>query len=160
MSTRARGGDGRQIKGGVRDNIIPDSVEMRGTIRSLTRRCATTSMERRVEEMADAVASGSAPAPKCSGCITKNYPVTVNDPALTEAMAPTLGAGRRRGAAQVVPQGDGVRGLLLLPAGARPLLLRRRRAAGRGPGRVAPNHSPRFRVDEAGLLPGCARCCT
>jgi amidohydrolase len=38
--------------------------------------------------MAEAIARGSKAG--CTVCIRKNYPVTVNDPALTEQMAPTL----------------------------------------------------------------------
>ena len=75
------------IKGGVRENIIPDSVEMRGTIRTFDEGMRDDVHER-VTTLAEAVSRGSRAG--CTVCIEKNYPVTVNDPALTEAMLPTL----------------------------------------------------------------------
>ena len=140
------------IKGGVRENIIPDSVEMRGTIRSFDE-----GMREQIHEgvtlLAESVARGS--RAECRVCITRNYPVTVNDPALTEAMAPTLqrvvGADR----VQIIDKVSGsedfsffqrlVPGLFFF-VGVVP--------EGHSPDAVAPNHSPRFFVDEACLLPG------
>ena len=139
------------IRGGVRENIIPDSVEMRGTIRTFNERMRDDIHER-VTTLAEAVARGSRAG--CSVCITKNYPVTVNDPVLTEAMLPTL----RRvagGGLQLVPKVTGsedfsffqrvVPGLFIF-LGITP--------ADGDPKKAAPNHSPRFFVDETGLLLG------
>ena len=75
------------IKGGVRENIIPDSVEMRGTIRAFDEGMRDDIHER-VTTLAEAISRGSRAG--CTVCITKNYPVTINDPVLTEAMVPTL----------------------------------------------------------------------
>src|SRR3954469_11483299 len=55
------------IHGGTRSNIIPDQVELTGTLRTLSEE-RRGFMKRRVEEVADAVAR--APAPKWSGCRT------------------------------------------------------------------------------------------
>ena len=83
------------IRGGLRQNIIPDSVEMLGTIRSFDEEMQDDIHER-VTTMAESIARGSRAT--CTVCIDKHYPVTVNDPALTAAMAPTLmrvgGAGK------------------------------------------------------------------
>ena len=84
------------IRGGVRHNIIPDSVEFGGTIRTFdepTRDSLLVRFQRIVTAMADA--NGA----KATVVITPGTPVTYNDPALTEAMAPTLR--RALGAAQV-----------------------------------------------------------
>ena len=59
------------IKGGVRDNIIPDSVEMRGTIRTFDE-AMRDDIHERVTTLAEAVARGSRAG--CTVCITKNYP--------------------------------------------------------------------------------------
>ena len=75
------------IRGGVRDNIIPDSVEMRGTIRTFDEGMRDEIHER-VTTLAESVARGSRAS--CQVCIDKKYPVTVNDPALTAAMVPTM----------------------------------------------------------------------
>ena len=140
------------IKGGVRENITPDSVEMRGTIRSFDEGMRDQ-IHASVTTMAESIAKGSRAG--CTVCITKNYPVTVNDPALTQAMVPTL---QRVNGAERVHLVDKVSGSedfsffqRLIPGlfffvGVVP--------EGTEPDSVAPNHSPRFFVDEACLLPG------
>jgi amidohydrolase len=140
------------IKGGVRENIIPDRVEMRGTIRTFDEGMRDDVHER-VTTLAEAVARGSRAG--CTVCIEKNYPVTVNDPALTALMLPTLQ--RVAGAEQVdlVPKVTGaedfsffqrlVPGLFFFVGVVEP---------GLDPVRAAPNHSPRFKVDESALLLG------
>ena len=75
------------IKGGVRENIIPDSVEMHGTIRTFDEEMRDDVHER-VTDLAEAISRGSRAG--CTVCIRKNYPVTVNDAELTAAMLPTL----------------------------------------------------------------------
>ncbi|MEN9629726.1 MAG: hypothetical protein RJA10_2953 [Pseudomonadota bacterium] len=140
------------IRGGVRENIIPDSVEMRGTIRTFNEQMRDDIHER-VTTLAEAVSRGSRAG--CTVCITKNYPVTINDPALTQAMLPTLQRVAGPGGVQLVPKVTGsedfsffqrvVPGLFIF-LGITP--------AGLDAKKVAPNHSPRFHVDESGLLLG------
>ena len=65
------------IKGGVRENIIPDNVEMRGTIRTFDEDMRDDVHER-VTTLAESIARGSRAG--CTVCIEKNYPVTVNHP--------------------------------------------------------------------------------
>ncbi|MEP7302750.1 MAG: amidohydrolase [Caldimonas sp.] len=137
------------IRGGVRQNIIPDSVEMRGTIRSFDEEMRDDIHER-VTTLSESIARGSRAS--CTVCIAKNYPVTVNDPALTEAMLPTLGRVAGEGKLQLVPKVMGsedfsffqrvVPGLFIF-LGVVP--------DGVDPKDVAPNHSPRFFVDEQSL---------
>ncbi|MCC7285364.1 MAG: amidohydrolase [Burkholderiaceae bacterium] len=140
------------IKGGVRENIIPESVEMRGTIRTFDEGMRDDVHER-VTTLAEAVARGSRAG--CTVCIEKNYPVTVNDPALTEAMLPTLQRVAGADKVQFVPKVTGsedfsyfqklVPGLFFFVGVAPP---------GVDPTKAAPNHSPRFSVDESALLLG------
>jgi amidohydrolase len=139
------------IRGGVRENIIPDRVEMRGTIRTFNEEMRDDIHER-VTTLAEAVSRGSRAG--CKVCIEKNYPVTVNDPVLTEAMVPTLKRVAGDGLT-LVPKVTGsedfsffqrvVPGLFIF-LGVTP--------KGVDPRKVAPNHSPRFYADEAGLLLG------
>src|SRR5713226_461847 len=75
------------IHGGVRNNIIPDDVEMIGTIRSLDEKMRSDIHQRIKRTAEDIAASGGA---KADVTIEQGYPVTYNDPALTEKMAPTL----------------------------------------------------------------------
>ena len=139
------------IRGGVRENIIPDSVEMRGTIRTFNEEMRDEIHER-VTTLAEAVSRGSRAG--CKVCIDKNYPVTVNDPVLTATMLPTLqrvaGAGLN-----LVPKVTGsedfsffqrvLPGLFIFLGVTPPEV---------DPKKAAPNHSPRFYVDESGLLLG------
>jgi amidohydrolase len=140
------------IRGGLRENIIPDSVEMRGTIRTFDE-TMRDQVHERVTYLAQAISRGSNAG--CEVCISKNYPVTVNDPALTEAMLPTLRrvAGPER--LLFVPKVTGsedfsffqriVPGLFFF-VGVTP--------SGTNLDKAAANHSPRFYVDESGLLLG------
>ena len=140
------------IKGGVRENIIPDSVEMRGTIRTFDE-TMRDDIHERVTYLAEAIARGSRAG--CTVCIGKNYPVTVNDPVLTATMLPTLQRVAGPGRLELVNKVSGsedfsffqrvVPGLFVF-IGVTP--------AGVNPAKAASNHSPRFFVDEAGLLLG------
>ena len=140
------------IKGGLRENIIPESVEMRGTIRAFDEGMRDEIHER-VTYLAEAIAKGSRAG--CTVCIRKNYPVTVNDPALTEAMLPTLRRVAGQAQVQLVPKVMGsedfsffqrvVPGLFIFLGVVPP---------GTATQDAAPNHSPRFFVDERSLVLG------
>ena len=79
------------IKGGIRYNIIPDSVEMVGTIRTFDpdmRKQIFADLRNVAEHTAAAHgATVEAKIPDKDG-----YPVTINDPALTARMLPSLQA--------------------------------------------------------------------
>ena len=140
------------IRGGVRENIIPDSVEMRGTIRTFNEQMRDDIHER-VTNLAEFVSRGSRAG--CKVCIDKNYPVTINDPALTEAMVPTMKRVAGEQGLMLVPKVTGsedfsffqrvVPGLFVF-LGVTP--------TGTDPKKAAPNHSPRFFADDTGLLLG------
>ena len=140
------------IRGGLRQNIIPEQVEMLGTIRSFDEEMQDEIHER-VTTLAESISRGSRAG--CTVCITKHYPVTVNDPALTERMAPTLARVAGKGKCEVVPKVLGsedfsffqrvVPGLFFF-VGVVP--------EGTAMKDAAPNHSPRFYVDEACLVVG------
>ena len=75
------------INGGIRNNIIPDQVEMVGTIRTFDQEMRAD-IKKRLAKTAEMVAeSGGAEA---HVHIDHGYPVTVNDVELTKKMAPTL----------------------------------------------------------------------
>jgi amidohydrolase len=140
------------IRGGVRENIIPDSVEMRGTIRAFDEDMRDEIHER-VTTLAEAVARGS--RARCAVCITKNYPVTVNDPALTEAMLPTLARVAGPGRLELVPKVTGAEDFSFFQRLIPGLFF----FVGVTPPEVDPrhaysNHSPRFFADERALVTG------
>ena len=140
------------IRGGVRENIIPDSVEMRGTIRSFDE-AMRDDIHERVTTLAESVARGSRAG--CEVCIRKNYPVTVNHPELTAQMRPTLqrvaGPGHLHDIDKITGAEDFsffqrvVPGLFVFLGVVPP---------GTEPAKAAPNHSPRFFADERALVLG------
>jgi amidohydrolase len=139
-----------QIEGGNRGNIIPDSVVMVGTIRTLNPDTRTLVHER-VRRLAQSVAESQGATAEVT--IGLGYPVTVNDPSLTQRMLPSL----RRVA------GDGV---VLSPAsmGAEDFSYFAQEVPGlfiglgvsppEDPSKWHPNHSPLFYADERALETG------
>lgn len=75
------------IHGGVRSNIIPEQVELIGTIRTLN-----TDMQDKIHQKIRLTATKIAESAGAVADvrITKGYPVTYNDPELTEMMLPSL----------------------------------------------------------------------
>jgi amidohydrolase len=137
------------IKGGLRENIIPDSVEMRGTIRTFDE-AMRDDVHGRVTATAENIAHAARAT--CEVCIVKNYPVTVNDAELTAAMLPTLErvAGKNHLVVSQKITGSEdfsfyqhvVPGLFFFVGVTPP---------SQDPASAAPNHSPLFYIDEAGL---------
>jgi amidohydrolase len=140
------------IQGGVRWNIIPDSVVMTGTIRTLdpSHHAAIHERVRRAAERAAEAAGATAEVR-----IMNTSPVVWNDPALTERMAPTLRRVARDGAtalAAATTAGEdfafyqqAIPGLYFF-MGVTP--------DGTDPATAAPTHSPHFFADEAALPVG------
>ena len=75
------------IRGGVRSNIIPEEVEMIGTIRSLDPDMRTN-IHKRITRTAEKIADSAGATAEVA--ISIGLPVTYNDPVLTERMVPTL----------------------------------------------------------------------
>ncbi|MDH5832374.1 amidohydrolase [Luteimonas kalidii] len=139
------------VKGGIRHNIIPDSVELIGTIRTFDdgMREAIFADLRNVSEH---VAAAHGATIEATIPIDHNYPVTANDPALTARLMPSLEAAV--GAGNVIDPGlitgaedfsffaREVPGLYFF-VGATP--------KGTDPRTAASNHSPEFYLDEGAL---------
>jgi amidohydrolase len=77
-----------KFDGGVRQNIIPESAEMRGTIRTFDRQMRTDIIER-MRRTAESIAAASGAKAKLTMSDSAN-PVVLNDPKLTEQVLPTL----------------------------------------------------------------------
>jgi amidohydrolase len=75
------------IHGGVRNNIIPDELQMEGTIRTFSPE-TQDDMHARIRLTAEAIAQSAGASALVE--IRKQYPVTFNNPALTDRMLPTL----------------------------------------------------------------------
>jgi amidohydrolase len=132
--------------GGVRHNIIPDEVKLEGTIRTFDEEQRTEIHEHvtRISEMIAAAGGASAKVH-----IHRWYDVTVNHPGLTEWSLPTLGRMAGESQVKVVDKVCGAEDFSFyqkqVPGffyfmGCTPL--------DRDASTAAPNHSPRFYVDE------------
>ncbi|QBJ62577.1 amidohydrolase [Pseudoalteromonas sp. DL-6] len=75
------------INGGIRSNIIPDNVELIGTIRTFDQ-TMRADIKKRLAKTAELVAESA--GAKADVHIDHGYPVTVNNIALTQKMTPTL----------------------------------------------------------------------
>ncbi|WP_417471983.1 M20 family metallopeptidase [Luteimonas mephitis] len=139
------------IHGGIRYNIIPDSVEMVGTIRSFDedmRQDIFTDLKNVAQHVAAAHgATAEANVPDRAG-----NPVTVNDPALTARMLPSLqavvGAGNvyepplQMGAEDFSFYAKEVPSMFFFVGST---------AKGIDPATAPSNHSPKFVLDESSL---------
>lgn len=141
-----------RIEGGIRHNIIPDSVVMVGTIRTLNPE-QRVAVHTRIRETAEHAAEAT--GAEADVRITLGPPVTYNDPALTERMTPTLMRAARGGRAALRnPQTVGedfayyqqeIPGLFFF-LGITP--------EGQNPDEAPRNHSPYFFADEGALPVG------
>jgi amidohydrolase len=139
-----------QFQSGVRNNIIPDSARLVGTIRTFDDE-VQADIHARVARIAEGVAAGAGATVDVK--ITKGPPVTSNNVALTKRMLPTL----ERVAPGKVTESE-------LITGAEDFTFFSRQAPGlffflgiTPPGQVgrAPaNHSPLFYVEESALPTG------
>ena len=140
------------IHGGNRMNIVPDSVAMTGTIRTYDEGMKKD-IHQRIERTATMIAQSA--GAKADVRVVELYNATVNNPGLTEEMGPTL----RRVA------GEGNYGLQPKSTASEDFSFYQEKVPGMffylgvtpkgtDPETAAPNHSPRFYVDESGLING------
>lgn len=143
-----------KIEGGMRDNIIPDAVRMLGTLRALDpemRKELQVRVRRIIEDIAH---SAGAKAEVVFGG-RNHYPVTYNDPALTQRMLPSL---QRAAGADHVSEVPAVLGAEDFSYFAEKIPGLYIFLGGRPPSEpkegFPENHSPRFHIDEAVLKLG------
>ena len=143
-----------KISGGVLSNIIPESVEMVGTIRNFD-------MDNR-QQIFDKIRTTATHIAQASGAtadveIFEGYPVTANNPELTEQMQSSLATAAGQENLIVMPKITGaedfsffaleVPGLFVFLGGT---------PSGQDPVTAPSNHSPYFFVDESSLKVGTA----
>ena len=140
------------VNGGVRYNIIPPDVELTGTIRALN-----PVVQKQIWASVRLIATNIAESAGATADVTIEpyVPVTVNNPALTAQMLPTLqavaGAPNVKeikavtGAEDFSFYQEQVPGLFLFVGGM---------TKGQDPATVADHHTAGFRIDESGLTLG------
>lgn len=141
-----------KITGGVRSNIIPETVEMVGTIRTLD-----ANMQKLVHERIKSISENTAEGlgAKAEVTITKLYPITYNDPKLTAWSAPILERATGKGKAQTAEASTGsedfsffaqkVPGFFFFVGGMPPDM---------DPAKASAHHTPDFFIDESGMITG------
>jgi amidohydrolase len=141
-----------QINGGVRSNIIPDSVVMIGTVRTLD-----LDMRRDVEERIRRVVAGIAESAGAEAevFLSAGGAITFNDPDLTQRMVGTLERVAGPGMATEVPPSTGAEDFSYYQLEVPGLFF----FLGVIPDSIpldeaAPNHSPYFFADEGALPVG------
>ncbi len=139
-----------QFDAGVRNNIIPDKARLVGTIRTFDE-AMRDDVHARVKQIAENVAKAHGATAEVT--VERGYPVTSNDPALVEAMRPTL---ERVAPGHVVD--------VTKITGAEDFSFFARKVPGvflflgitpeAECAKADSNHSPRFRIDESALPVG------
>ena len=140
------------INGGVRANIIPEEVEMTGTIRTLDKDMQK-SIHERIKTTAEKIAESSGATAVVE--IENKTLVTYNDPALTRKLLPSLikAAGKENvlemnavtGAEDFSFFAEKIPSLYLYVGGL---------PSGKDPREAAAHHTPDFYVDDAGMKTG------
>jgi amidohydrolase len=138
------------IKGGVRNNIIPDQVEMIGTFRTFDPKVRQQIIDG-ITRTAKDIASSSGASAEVEVAADAN-PVTFNDVKLTERMLPSLERAAGPGNVLEIPFVTGAEDFsyfgqrvpsLFFFVGITP--------PGRDAAKAPSNHSPKFYIDESGL---------
>ncbi len=140
------------IHGGIRHNIIPEKVEMIGTIRTFGADQQAL-VHRRITEIATNIAESA--GAKAEVSITKLYPATINPPELTAKMVPSLQAAAGDGNLIVMDPMTGSEdfsffqqekpGFFIFLGGMK---------KGADPLKTPSHHTPDFYLDESGFILG------
>jgi len=139
------------IHGGNRSNIIPEQVEMMGTIRTLSESDEALVIGR-IRQIATKTAEAAGATAIVEIPYSSHYPVTYNDPALTAAMLPSVQKSAGADNVMLVPAETGAEDFsffaqkvpgLFFYLGGMPV--------GKDPKTAAPHHTPEFYLDESGF---------
>ena len=142
------------INGGNRSNIIPEQVEMLGTIRALNVDDEKMLIER-VRQVAIKTAESAGATAEVLIPYSSSYPITFNDLALTEKMLPSLQQSAGKENVQLKPPHTGAEDFsfyqqkvpgLFFNLGGMP--------KGGNPKTTPSHHTPDFFIDESGLKLG------
>ena len=140
------------IHGGVRNNIIPEEVEMTGTLRTLDN-TMQEEMHRRIKRTAENIAESMGATAEVE--IIRGYPVTYNSPELTDWAKPVMERVAGKDKAVVIKAVTGAEDFSFFSqkvpgffffVGGMPL--------DADPTKVPSHHTPDFFIDESGMITG------
>jgi amidohydrolase len=142
------------INGGVRSNIIPEKVEMLGTVRNFSKEDEAMFIER-IKTIATKTAEAGGAIAEVKIPYSNHYPVTFNDVALTEKMLPSMQATAGKDHVKLKPPVTGaedfsffqekVPGLFVFLGGM---------PKGKDHLKAPSHHTPDFYLDESGFILG------
>ena len=142
------------IHGGNRSNIIPNEVEMLGTVRTFTK-ADEALVFARIRQVVEKTAESAGAIATLELPYSSHYPVTFNNVELTSAMLPSLQKSAGKDNVILVPAETGaedfsffaqkVPGLFFYIGGL---------PKGKDPKTSAPHHTPGFFIDESGFKTG------
>jgi amidohydrolase len=145
------------IHGGVRSNIIPEEVNMEGTVRALNPEARRQILDK-IKLIATNIAESAGARAEVK--FNEGYPVTYNDLALTARMLPTIEAtaGKKNVILRKAVTGaedfsffqEKIPGVFIFVGGM---------PKGKKPDEAAPHHTPDFYLDESGLKLGMRLYC-
>ncbi len=141
-----------RIQGGIRENIIPETVEMAGTIRTFDPEMQTYIHESIVRTASNIAESAGA---KAEVTIDKKTPVTYNDPDLTSKLVSALN--------RAAGEGNVIR--IQADTGAEDFAFYQQKVPGffffvgvcppdTDPAKAPSHHTPDFMMDESGMITG------
>ena len=142
------------IHGGNRSNIIPEQVEMLGTVRTLSEADEKLVFER-IRQIVTKTAEANGTEATLELPYSSHYPVTFNNIALTARMLPSLQKSTGAENVVLVPAETGAEDFSFFAnevpgfyfyVGALP--------KGKDPETSAPHHTPEFYLDESGFITG------
>lgn len=142
------------INGGVRSNIIPEKVEMLGTVRNFSKEDEAMFIDR-IKTIATKTAEANGATAEVKIPFSNHYPVTFNNIALTEKMLPSMLATAGADHVLLRPPVTGaedfsffqekVPGLFVFLGGM---------PKGKDPLKAPSHHTPDFYLDESGFVLG------
>ncbi len=142
------------INGGNRSNIIPEQVEMLGTIRALTDEDEKMLIDR-IKTIVTKTAEGAGATATAEIPYSSHYPVTYNNEALTALMLPSLQRAAGTVNVSIIPPKTGAEDFsffqqkvpgLFFNVGGMP--------KGGNPKTTPSHHTPDFFIDESGMQTG------
>ena len=142
------------IRGGNRGNVIPDEVELLGTLRTFDPAMREQAMTA-LKDVATHVAAAHGATIEAQVPDAPGVPVNANDPALTARMLPSLRRAATGADVREIPRQTGAEDFAHYGRVAPSLFVYVGvTGAGLDPATVPANHSPRFLLDEGGLPVG------
>jgi amidohydrolase len=147
------------INGGNRTNVIPNQVELLGTIRTFSNEDESLVFDR-VKQIAEKTAEAAGATAIVDLPYTAKYPVTFNNIALTKLMLPSLQKSAGAANVQLIPAVTGSEDFSFYAQKVPALFFRLGgMPKGKDPKTASPPHTPEFIIDDAAFKLGIITFC-